>query len=341
MKTIWIINEGSPGHLAQSRGLAQSLRNRDRAISIVEIDVARRFSGLQRSAIRWLMGTSGRRVPLFLSKLILEGVEIPKGKDGQPDLIISSGGKSVFCGRVLSNRYKAPYVFIGERKPYRSEWFHTVFTPAPQERGANDVSIDMIPTGVTAEKVANAAANYYRPKGKLWAMVIGGKSRSHPYTEQDWKQLAMGMNTLSKAYGIRWLLTTSRRTGPAAEEILKSVIDPANLADAIWWAEKPEKRMMALLGMADRVFVTQDSVTMVTECIASGKQVVVLRPDSERFPTDSFVPQYFERLEGSRSLIRIPLPQFCCFEPRSASIKVDRESVESGMLKHLLMRMRP
>lgn len=307
IEVIWIVDEGSPGHLAQSRGLADALKSHEPNLEITEIKIGRRFSGMQRSLIRWLMGARGERVPSFLSGVILKGVQLPEGR---PDLILSSGGKSVFTGRLLANQFDVPYVFVGERKPYRSEWFHTVFTPSPMEQGVNDVAIDLIPTGVTPEKVAQAAASYARPKGKLWAMVIGGASRSHPYTEPDWRQLAEGMNALSQKHGMRWLLTTSRRTGTAAELILKESIHAEVLADAIWWSSKPEKRMMALLGSADAVCVTQDSVTMVTECIASGKHVVVLRPEKETFPKDSFMPQYLERLETLGWVKRIRFNRF-------------------------------
>lgn len=339
MKILWIVNEGSPGHLSQSRALADELCEQEQSMQIAQIDVWRRFSGLQRFIIRWLMGPEGRGFSVYIKRLILGGVILPVGTSSKPDLIISSGGKSVFTARLLANQYDVPYVFIGERKPFKSEWFHTVFTPSPNEQGVSDVAIDLIPTGVTPEGVAMAAKSYDRPQGKLWAMVIGGASRSHPYSESDWKLLCEGMNTLAKKYGIRWLLTTSRRTGAGVEELLRGLIDEASLADAIWWAEKPEKRMMAMLGTAERVFVTQDSVTMVTECVASGRAVVVLRPTVETFPRRSFMPMYLQRMEDLNYVMRKKIKDLGALseigEPTAVAIKA-HVSVESAMAEHLL-----
>jgi len=118
------------------------------------------------------------------------------------------------------------------------------------------------------------------------------------------------MNALTQRTGIRWLLTTSRRTGAAAEALLQSNLDPAALAHAIWWSEKPEKQMLAILGRAERVFVTQDSVTMVTECVAAGCPVVVLAPERVRFPGKSFLPAYYQRLESSGRMQRVKLADF-------------------------------
>lgn len=318
MKTVWVINEGSPGHLAQARALALELVASDANWQMAVVDVKRRFSGLQRGLMRRLIGRAGQSIPRFLERRILAEMVLPQGELGMPDLILSSGGKSVFAGRVLGNRFQVPFVFIGERKPYPSEWFHTVFTPSAQEQEGNDILIDLIPTGVTPAKVAQAAANYERPDGTLWAMIIGGASRSHPYTDTDWQQLAEGMNELAKRHGIRWLLTTSRRTGAPAEALLRQFLQPEILADAIWWDAKPEKRMMALLGAANRVFVTQDSVTMVTECVASGKPVVVLRPEKETFPKNSFMPQYLERLETLGWTKRIKLNRLKSYDQEQA-----------------------
>ena len=321
LRRVWIVDEGSPGHLAQSRGLANALSAEIPALETTEIRVVRRFSGWQRSLLRWLMGSAGKSAPTFIEQRILVDTNVP---GAPPDLILSSGGKSVFLGRMLANRYGAPYVFIGERKPYPSEWFHTVFTPSSLETGVNDVPIELIPTAVTPEKARQAAATFECADERVWAMVIGGRSRSHPYTPADWQALAAGMNALTQRTGIRWLLTTSRRTGAAAEALLQASLDPGALAHAIWWSEKPEKQMLAILGRAERVFVTQDSVTMVTECVAAGRAVVVLAPEHVRFPAKSFLPAYYQRLESGGRVQRVKLSEF-------AELQADRiEPISAG-----------
>jgi mitochondrial fission protein ELM1 len=191
-------------------------------------------------------------------------------------------------------------VFLGERKPYPSEWFHTVFTPSSAERGSNDVPIDIIPTQVTPAIVEIASKNWsQRPAGPLWTMVIGGSSASHHYSEADWDHLAAGMSHIASGNQIRWLLTTSRRTGKDAERQLKMRLAPDMLAECVWWSTNPEKKMRAYLGAADRVFVTQDSITMITEAVASARPVYVLRPKIVRFRRDSFLPHYIENLAAT------------------------------------------
>ncbi len=304
---IWILSEGSPGHVSQSLGLTAAIADKV-TVSIHQLETRPQFGGLGRTFVRHLrMGKSGRPLPdSFLhTKLALtpDPASLPK-----PDLIVSSGGKSVFAARTLAVRYGAPFVFLGERKPYPPEWFHTVFTPSALETAACDVRMDIIPTKINAEVVREAAAAWTdKPGGHLWAMLIGGPSRSHHYQTSEWEQLASNMTDLARAHGIRWLVTTSRRTGKEIETLLREKLPPDVVADAVWWCHEPQKKLAAYLGAAERLWVTQDSVSMVTEAASVGKPVVVIRPSNTPFPPTSFMPGYLENLESLGLIQRLPM----------------------------------
>ena len=69
-------------------------------------------------------------------------------------------------------------------------------------------------------------------------MILGGASRSHRFTDENWRALENAMNTIVARDGVRWLLTASRRPivatrvpGPA--DVLPSeTTTPANNPDA-------------------------------------------------------------------------------------------------------------
>ena len=334
-RVVWIISEGSPGHVSQSEGLVAALAERIDLEKHV-IETRPRIGGFMRTLVRLWMGPNGRGLSdRFLRKRL--GCDFPKTK---PDLVVTSGGKAVFAARGLAVRFGVPLVFLGERKPYPSGWFHTVFTPSPFETGANDVAIEMIPTGITPEKVSAAAAAWSdRPEGDLWAMILGGASASHHYTDEDWQLLGGEMNSLAETQDIRWLVSTSRRTGPRAEEILRRFLVPKHIASAVWWAEKPEKKMAAFLGSASWVFVTQDSVTMVTEAVASGRPVVVTMPAGTDLKPTSFLLGYFERLEKLRRIVRIPIDLVGDLQPASADLQPRSMPINSELATTLLTRL--
>lgn len=336
MRTIWIVSEGSPGHVSQSQGLVDAMAA-ESPLHVERLECRPRINGAVRSLVRAWMGLAGRPLPLWFLRRWLRIGPIPAGR---PDLVVSSGGKSVFAARTLAVRHGAPYVFLGERKPYPSAWFHTAFTPSDLETGVNDVRIEMIPTQVTPASVERAAANWSgRPTGRLWTAIIGGTSVSHRYADADWDALADGLNALARREGIRWLVTTSRRTGAAAEARLRARLDPAAVAAAVWWVEKPDKKIQAFLGAAEQVVVTQDSVTMVTEAVASGRPVAVVRPARVVFPPGSFMPGYFAVLESNRRLQRVSVTELGAFDYDRHPLNLCIDSTNTALARQLRGRL--
>jgi mitochondrial fission protein ELM1 len=301
-RQIWIISEGSPGHVAQSEGLVNAIKNRIEC-DIVTYETRHKFGGFIRTLIRRWMGTHGKSLPDWCMCRLL-GVETYS--EVRPDLIVASGGKAVFAAVSMARATSAKLVYLGERKPYPSAWFDLVLTPSPSEHGTHDVSVDLIPTAMSPKRVNEAAVNWTeRPSGKLWSMIIGGASPSHRYQESDWVELSDAMNQSALANNIRWLVSTSRRTGRHAEQILKSRLDTARIADAVWWSDGPKKTLARYIGSSEQVFVTQDSVTMVTEAVNAGKIVVVVQPREIRHRKGSFLSGYFDRLEVKHRIARV------------------------------------
>ena len=318
-RIIWILSEGSPGHVSQSIGLVAALADRIPSVSR-QFECRPRIGGFMRSLIRlFWMGKSGRPLPSsFLYGPL--GLDPINPNEARPDLIVSSGGKSVFAARTLAVRYKVPFIFLGERKPYPPEWFHTVFTPSSLEATPHDVRMDVIPTKITPQIVKQAAADWKdRPTGPLWTMLIGGKSRSHHYTQADWEELATGMITLAQRHGIRWLVTTSRRTGKEIEAKLRDLLPLDVVAEAVWWCHAPEKKFAAYLGAAEKIWVTQDSVSMVTESTATGLPTLLVYPQDLRFPATSFMPGYLQNLESLGLVQRLPISKMAEFAEQKPS----------------------
>lgn len=337
-RVVWIVSEGSPGHVSQSVGLAEALAKQF-PIHVERVECRPRLNGAARSLVRMWMGRSGRPLPGWVLKrwlcLDLSATSAPK-----PDIIFSSGGKSVFAARTLAARYGAPYIFLGERKPYPSEWFHTVFTPSIREQGRHDVQVEMIPTQVTKVLAERAALSWPdRPEGRIWAMVIGGSSVSHHFDRDEWTMLAGAMNDLAAQNGIRWVVTTSRRTGSMAEEKLKTALEPKRIAEAVWWSQKPDKKLMRYLGAAECVFVTQDSVTMITEAISSGRPVVVIRPGKVNFPLRSFMIGYFQRLAAARRSLFIQISALRSFKLYHNDFLIRSQPINDEIASILLSRL--
>lgn len=280
MKTlnILVVTDGVPGHESQALGLCQWLSSRYH-INSVRYEVRLRFKALSRIALPFLQGL---RTPAgFLFKIFYTANPLPENK---PDVIVSMGGNTSFANILLSHYYGCTNIFIGSLRRLNAELIAAHLTLEPTGHAANIV-MQITPSTVDREKLLVEGKVFIREIGlqedkKYWTLIIGGDGAGYHYSEQDWIALGTWANSIAEQHNIRWLISTSRRTGANAELLLKATINPENIATAIWWNHKPEKKLMAMMGVCERIIVTADSMSMINEAIASGCDVVILDKDN-------------------------------------------------------------
>jgi len=262
---IWLLSDGAPGHLSQSRGLAEAI-GRFHPVEVREITLQVR-QRLLKSLLRYLLPCS-----TVLARLLLHRVYTIELPDEHPDLIISSGGNTLGANALLAQLYGVPNLYSGTLKKYPAQCYTRIYTVTPQGC-ANNVVLPLPPVPLwLTEKMPVVEAD------APWLMLIGGDGAGYRFTEADWEQLAEGINQSGENNGIRWLLTTSRRTGIEAEQLLHNRIAPALLDEAVYYGQTPRPVVREFLGRCQGVMVTEDSLTMIAEAIYSGRPVITLTP---------------------------------------------------------------
>jgi uncharacterized protein len=123
-----------------------------------------------------------------------------------------------------------------------------------------------------AERVAPLFAALPRP---LIAVLIGGDNGSFRLTDAIFAALCNQLTNLARG-GFGLAITPSRRTGDANVAVLRQRL--TDLPVYIWDG-KGENPYFGMLGIADAILVTADSVSMVSEAAASGKPVHVIALD--------------------------------------------------------------
>jgi mitochondrial fission protein ELM1 len=108
----------------------------------------------------------------------------------------------------------------------------------------------------------------------LIAVLVGGSNRRHRLTPEVAARLADDLVRMARAAGGSLAVTPSRRTGSENEAALR-----AHLAGvpAYVWDGHGENPYFGLLALADAIVVTEDSVSMTSEAVATGKPVYVAR----------------------------------------------------------------
>jgi mitochondrial fission protein ELM1 len=106
------------------------------------------------------------------------------------------------------------------------------------------------------------------------AVLIGGSNAVYQLTPREMVPLSMQLAELVKAKGGSLMVTPSRRTGDANLAILQAGLSEV---PSYIWDGQGANPYYGMLGLADAVIVTCDSVNMVSEACTTGKPVHVIQ----------------------------------------------------------------
>ncbi len=238
---IWILSDTKPGHLSQTKGLAAALVKRcPGTVEIVEL--------------------AGKG---FCQK-IREATSI-QGRE-HPDLILAAGHSTHIPLLFAARQFKA--ISIVCMKPTLPVWmFDLCIIPRHD-----------LPEGQSANKhifSTTGALHSIRPCPNATKdrtlFLIGGPSKAFSWDADDLLGQIQMIET--RITGGQAILTTSRRTPQGFAEVLVAQcphiqIEPVEQTPPGWVADQ--------LKHAHTVWVTQDSVSMVYESLASGAAVGLL-----------------------------------------------------------------
>jgi mitochondrial fission protein ELM1 len=273
----WVLSDGQPGHYNQSRGMIQALR-RIRPVDVSWVNAELRL-GLARNLLRSCLNRDQAPHSLWPLRLAYRFDALP---GAGCDLIVSAGGKTSFANAWLAAVLAVPNLYAGSLRGLSARRFSVVLTLEPVPGAASNLVVPLPPSAIDSDQLDELGAAFRAQLGppgqRYWALLVGGAGAGYRYARADWLCLARLINTLARRHDIRWLLVSSRRTGQAAETLLKQHVDAACVAAACWYRSGDEYQAEAWLGAAERVLVTEDSMTMLTEAACARRPVHSLKP---------------------------------------------------------------
>lgn len=237
---IHIVSDGKPGHLAQSRGLAEAIARR-RAVQVVEHDAS---------------GDADRAL----------AEDEAAGTGG--GLVLAAGRRACRAALRFKRASGLPAVALMDPGWWMRRRFDLCVIPkhdAVAERG-NVVVTEGALNGVVP--AADASPN----EGLI---LIGGPSKHH-----GWQAGAIERQVeaiLERDASMRWTATDSRRTPQATRDGLQALA--AQSGDRLAYcpaAQTPRGWVAQQLARCGVCWVTEDSVSMVYEALTAGARVGLL-----------------------------------------------------------------
>ncbi len=299
-KRILILSDGKPGHVKQSQAVAGQIHQIDSqygrpGMEYLTQSIEVKFkSGFHRAlfgiiSLFLLPWAQGR---LWTLHFFLKPECAQKIAESSTDFVISAGSSLVPINLMIAKDSRAKSIVLMKPSfPFNFFRYDLAVVPAHDEGLMPDKAFRTILTPSLveensleedAEKLKGRMRNIKRVK---FAVFLGGPTRRFQMDLEDVKSIVASLKNLSPAAG-DFVITTSRRTPDKISKYLKEIVaqDPACQMVVIAKEDSRPEVVGGMMALADVLIVTEDSVSMISEAVNSGKKVVVLELGSAALP---------------------------------------------------------
>ncbi len=297
---ITIVSDDKMGHLRQAQAVAERLKTalsekgvsaRSRVVSVVfKTKWRRKFFSL----ISLLLASPVFNIwiwKIFQWSLTEESfAQIIKDKS---DFVVSCGSSVAGAADFLARDHQAKSIVILKPGPLGYGRFNLVILPQHESPGKarrserillTQAAPNLISPQYQDEQAALLLTQYSHLKNNLRVkigLLLGGNSKDVFVSEDQIKVLIHQMTEVAHGIKADILVTTSRRTPPAIEQLLYKRLKkhPNCPLLIIENHESVSAAVGGIMGISDILVVSGDSISMISEAASSGKNTIVFTPE--------------------------------------------------------------
>jgi len=281
LKVIFLADTRT-GHYHLAEGVIAAVK-RLRPVEVTRIEVKRKWI----VPTRWLR----RRInaeSFFPPRMLRMAYRIQADELPKADLVVSAGGETQMPNICVTRFLGVPNVFCGSLlRGLGPENFSLVISSYDRDAGSPRHMVLLKPSAIDPDALGRPAkVPRYGPDRhpKLAGLLIGGNAGPFRYRPVEWERLLEFAKRLSKAWGTRWLVSTSRRTPDhVADKVAELAKDESVIARFIDYRTAGPGTLPEVFGKAEVIVCTEDSSTMVSEAVSARLPVVGVAPEAHRF----------------------------------------------------------
>lgn len=133
------------------------------------------------------------------------------------------------------------------------------------------------------------------------AVFLGGATHDYDITVSGMEKLCSALKRTVPQCG-EYMMTTSRRTSASVERFLKTTLVHHSACRLLVIAneDNPSYTAGGMMGLADLLIVTEDSLAMISEAVGTGKHVIVLKLGEGELPAKHY---RFHEIIRARGLV--------------------------------------
>lgn len=317
--TALLLSDGRPGHYHLAEGVLAAIARR-RPVAIRRVDIRRRRAVPSRVVAALLRA---RVSPGLLLRL---GYGVAPLAIPDADLVVSAGGETI-CANVAAARLRGgANIYCGTLKHVPPGDMSLVVSSYASHAALPNHIVTLKPNGMDPDELDEAAmsspatrspakmgtpAAMGMPAGaedknapggqgnpgtafgpqnppRRGGLLIGGNSGLFSYSDREWTSLLDFITESHRAFGIRWIVSTSRRTDHALADRIAALSEahPEAVEQFIDFRTVGPGTLPGLFARAEVVLCSEDSSTMISEAICARRPVVGFAPLSHSFKRD-------------------------------------------------------
>ena len=297
---VFLLSDGIRGHLSQSRGVGGWI-SRFTGADVVEMEVPN-LSGWSKISLlkgkgRFLPRMDERGAARWLQKAgasdLLERALTELAAKNCPShsaLYLSAGSAAAPYTLALAKVTGQKSAVVMTPSVLGTAPFDFAIVPAHDHprKGKNVLTTLGAPNVIFPDELERKAwelAEKWPPAegeggGDRWAILLGGDDGNYSISSEWVARAIPPILARAEGAGADVYITTSRRTGPQAEEELASIARSSPAVRMVLLASQdPFNPVPGMMGLCSTVFVTEDSVSMASEAVTAGRAVLLLRTE--------------------------------------------------------------
>jgi hypothetical protein len=269
-KSCWVITDGKQGTVNQCIGLAENLAENFtiKTIQLKKVwDILNPY--IRIDAINPCKKSLGKTLPKIAivsgRKAVSVGLHIKKKS---PETILIC----VQDPRVARDKFD--FIILPEHDKYRSEK-NVILTKGAMHKWTK-AKIDK-----EGKKIKLPTLKYK----KNICVLIGGTSKNHTMTIKNTQLICQQIQYAQEKLKANVYLTASRRTPPHCLKLMQKTLTE----NCYIWDNNGENPLFGMLAKGDYIFVTNDSVSMISEATSTGKPIFLLKLDGKAAKIERFI----------------------------------------------------
>ena len=239
---------------------------------------------------RWLRARINAKT-FYPPRMLRMAYRIDAATLPETDLVVSAGGETQMPNICVTRLLGVPNIFCGSLlRGLEPENFSLIISSYDRDAESPRHLVVLKPSSIDPDVLGRPKLvpryGAERPPA-LAGLLIGGRAGRFHYRWKEWEKLLAFAAEMSKAWGTRWLITTSRRTPDAvADRIAALAKDESVVAKFIDFRTAGPGSLREIFVRAETIVCTEDSSSMISEAVSARLPVVGVAPARHRFNED-------------------------------------------------------